>query len=146
MCVHRVRILSLRCNAHLLLLCDCSTASSSLTAVTTASIDTYCHCYDCNTHYIAPVYMLNTQQLGRKDIAIARVEQIAPFPFDRVAEESKKYTDADVYWVQEEPKNMGAYRYIPDKYTLSLQYTLYSVLCMHAVAQCNSIGCSICLQ
>jgi 2-oxoglutarate dehydrogenase complex dehydrogenase (E1) component-like enzyme len=50
-------------------------------------------------------------QLGRQDIAIARVEQIAPFPFDRVAEEAKKYTDAEVYWVQEEPKNMGAYRY-----------------------------------
>ncbi|KAG5189741.1 2-oxoglutarate dehydrogenase E1 component [Tribonema minus] len=52
------------------------------------------------------------EKIGRNDIAIARVEQIAPFPFDRVAEEAAKYPEADVLWVQEEPKNMGAYSYV----------------------------------
>jgi 2-oxoglutarate dehydrogenase E1 component len=46
------------------------------------------------------------------DVAIARVEQIAPFPFDRVAAEAKKYPNAQVVWVQEEPRNMGAWFYV----------------------------------
>jgi 2-oxoglutarate dehydrogenase E1 component len=52
------------------------------------------------------------EKIGRKDIAIARMEQIAPFPFDRIGEETAKYPGATVYWVQEEPKNMGAYSYV----------------------------------
>ncbi|CAM9154642.1 unnamed protein product [Chrysoparadoxa australica] len=52
------------------------------------------------------------EQVGRNDIAITRIEQIAPFPFDRVAEEAAKYPNAEVYWVQEEPKNMGCWSYI----------------------------------
>ncbi|CAM9750817.1 unnamed protein product, partial [Choristocarpus tenellus] len=49
---------------------------------------------------------------GRTDIAIARVEQISPFPFDRVAEEAAQYPNAEVCWVQEEPKNMGAWTFV----------------------------------
>ena len=46
------------------------------------------------------------------DIAIARVEQLAPFPFDYCAEEINKYPNAEVVWVQEEPKNMGYWTYV----------------------------------
>eukprot|EP01088_Endostelium_zonatum_P020649 TRINITY_DN770_c0_g1_i1.p1 TRINITY_DN770_c0_g1~~TRINITY_DN770_c0_g1_i1.p1 ORF type:complete len:1056 (-),score=245.70 TRINITY_DN770_c0_g1_i1:46-3213(-) len=46
---------------------------------------------------------------GIKDVAIVRVEQLAPWPFDRVEEEGKRYKNAEVMWVQEEPKNMGAW-------------------------------------
>jgi len=48
----------------------------------------------------------------RTDVAIVRLEQIAPFAFDRVAEECAKYSNAEVTWAQQEPKNMGAYTYI----------------------------------
>lgn len=44
-----------------------------------------------------------------KDIAIVRIEQLAPFPFDRVAQECALYANAQVIWCQEEPKNMGVY-------------------------------------
>eukprot|EP00871_Galdieria_phlegrea_P003332 jgi/Galph1/39/GphlegSOOS_G4802.1 len=47
-----------------------------------------------------------------KDIAIVRVEQLAPFPFDRVAAELGKYPNAEVVWCQEESKNMGAWFYV----------------------------------
>lgn len=47
-----------------------------------------------------------------KDIAICRVEQLAPFPFDRVASEIGKYPNAQVVWCQEESKNMGAWFYV----------------------------------
>lgn len=49
---------------------------------------------------------------GHHDVAIARVEQIAPFPFDLVAAEVKKFPGASVAWVQEEPRNMGAWSYV----------------------------------
>lgn len=48
---------------------------------------------------------------GKNDIAIVRIEQIAPFAFDRVAENCAKYPNAEVIWAQQEPKNMGAYSY-----------------------------------
>mmetsp|Transcript_10658 Transcript_10658/g.16169 ORF Transcript_10658/g.16169 Transcript_10658/m.16169 type:complete len:1087 (+) Transcript_10658:165-3425(+) len=49
---------------------------------------------------------------GKTDVAIVRLEQIAPFAFDRVAEITKKYPNAEIVWAQQEPKNMGAYSYI----------------------------------
>jgi len=42
-------------------------------------------------------------------VAIARIEQLAPFPYDEVIPEMNKYKNAQVYWVQEEHKNMGFY-------------------------------------
>ena len=47
----------------------------------------------------------------RKDVAIVRLEQIAPFAFDRVAEAAAQFPNAEVVWAQQEPKNMGAYSY-----------------------------------
>lgn len=49
------------------------------------------------------------EKLKSKDIAIVRVEQLAPFPFHAVAEQVAKYPKAEVAWCQEEPKNMGAW-------------------------------------
>lgn len=52
------------------------------------------------------------EERGRTDVALVRLEQIAPFAFDRVAEICQKYSNAEVVWAQQEPKNMGAYTYI----------------------------------
>jgi 2-oxoglutarate dehydrogenase E1 component len=38
------------------------------------------------------------------DVALVRLEQIAPFPFDRVAENAAKYKNAEITWAQQEPK------------------------------------------
>lgn len=46
------------------------------------------------------------------DIAIIRVEQLAPFPWDKVAEEAAHYKNAELLWCQEEPKNMGAWSFV----------------------------------
>ena len=46
------------------------------------------------------------------DIAIIRLEQIYPFPASSLAEEIGKYKNAEVFWVQEEPENMGAWSFI----------------------------------
>eukprot|EP00934_Nitzschia_sp_Nitz4_P003808 Nitzschia sp. Nitz4//scaffold24_size164493//89289//92779//NITZ4_002331-RA/size164493-snap-gene-0.9-mRNA-1//1//CDS//3329544123//3798//frame0 len=51
------------------------------------------------------------EKRGRKDVALVRLEQIAPFAFDRVAQNVAKYDNAEVVFAQQEPKNMGAYSY-----------------------------------
>lgn len=51
-------------------------------------------------------------ELKLKNIAIARVEQIAPFPFDLVSKEVARFPNAEVLWLQEEPMNMGAWTYV----------------------------------
>lgn len=49
---------------------------------------------------------------GIRDISTARLEQLAPFPFDEVADFIARYPKAEIVWVQEEPKNMGAYSHV----------------------------------
>jgi len=47
-----------------------------------------------------------------KDIALVRIEQLAPFPFDHVQREVTRYPNSEIVWCQEEPKNMGAWTFI----------------------------------
>lgn len=55
------------------------------------------------------------------DMAIVRVEQISPFPFDLVAEEARKYPNAEIVWRQEESKNMGAWSYVQPRFFTALR-------------------------
>ncbi len=45
-------------------------------------------------------------------VAIVRLEQLYPFPEERVLEIIGKYSNAFIIWVQEEPENMGSWMYI----------------------------------
>ena len=53
---------------------------------------------------------------GAKDIAIVRVEELSPFPFRSVEPELKKYPNATPMWVQEEPKNQGAWTFVEPRF------------------------------
>jgi len=48
----------------------------------------------------------------RKDIAIIRVEQLYPFPDLQIEDLIATYKDPQVYWVQEEPANMGFWSFV----------------------------------
>jgi 2-oxoglutarate dehydrogenase E1 component len=48
----------------------------------------------------------------RKDVAIIRLEQLHPLPTKQIEKELAKYKNADLYFVQEEPENMGYWSYI----------------------------------
>lgn len=48
----------------------------------------------------------------RSDVAIVRLEQIYPLPQAQLEALQTKYKGAKWYWVQEEPKNMGALPYL----------------------------------
>ncbi len=46
------------------------------------------------------------------DVALVRVEQYYPFPREEILAAVKRYESAEVAWCQEEPENMGAWRFI----------------------------------
>jgi 2-oxoglutarate dehydrogenase E1 component len=46
------------------------------------------------------------------DVAIVRVEELYPFPAERLAQELRRYPNAEVVWTQEEPENMGAWLFM----------------------------------
>lgn len=56
-------------------------------------------------------YELLSQQTS-KDVAIVRIEQLYPFPKKQIEKILKKYKQAEMVWVQEEPQNMGAWIHI----------------------------------
>jgi 2-oxoglutarate dehydrogenase E1 component len=56
------------------------------------------------------------EELQARNVAIIRIEQLYPFPEEKVAAIAKKYSSALItLWVQEEPENMGAWTYIHNK-------------------------------
>jgi 2-oxoglutarate dehydrogenase E1 component len=52
------------------------------------------------------------QKSNRSDVAIIRMEQLHPFPKKQLNAELAKYPKAKIYWVQEEPENMGYWNYM----------------------------------
>ncbi len=52
----------------------------------------------------------------QKDVALIRMEQYYPFPHEELKEQLARYTKAnkevEVMWAQEEPENMGAWRFV----------------------------------
>ncbi|XP_047098686.1 2-oxoglutarate dehydrogenase, mitochondrial-like [Schistocerca piceifrons] len=48
-------------------------------------------------------------------IALARIEQLCPFPYDRVLAEVQRFPNATLYWVQQEHKNQGAWSYVRER-------------------------------
>jgi 2-oxoglutarate dehydrogenase E1 component len=49
------------------------------------------------------------------DVAIVRLEQLHPFPFEELGALLARYETDDVVWVQEEPWNQGAWFYVQDR-------------------------------
>ncbi len=52
------------------------------------------------------------QKDKRKDVAIVRLEQLYPMPEEQSWKLLEKYKGAEKVWVQEEPKNMGAFTFL----------------------------------
>ncbi|KAE8671985.1 Nodulin MtN21 /EamA-like transporter family protein [Hibiscus syriacus] len=71
-------------------------------------------------------YELDEERKKRNgnDIAICRVEQLCPFPFDLIQRELKRYPNAEIVWCQEESMNMGAYTYIAPRLCTAMKVVL----------------------
>lgn len=55
------------------------------------------------------------------NVAITTVEQLYPFPYIEIMEELEKYPNAEVVWVQEEPKNMGCFTFVKPRLETALR-------------------------
>ena len=69
--------------------------------------------------------LLNAREkLKRDDVVMFRIEQLYPFPVKSLVKELKPYAkNANFYWCQEEPKNMGAWFSVRDY----IQWTLDTI-------------------
>ena len=57
--------------------------------------------------------LAESQKLGDSAPALVRVEQLYPFPADELRDVLTRYAAAkEVVWCQEEPRNMGAWRFV----------------------------------
>jgi 2-oxoglutarate dehydrogenase, E1 component len=52
------------------------------------------------------------RQRGIEDVALVRVEQLYPWPRNKVVEQLDKYPNAELVWCQEEPANNGAWQFV----------------------------------
>jgi 2-oxoglutarate dehydrogenase E1 component len=58
---------------------------------------------------------------GADDVYILRLEQFYPWPLKSVSNELKRFTNAELAWVQEEPKNMGGWTFVDPWLELTLE-------------------------
>lgn len=71
-------------------------------------------------HYYALLKARNRNNLCH--IAIARIEQLSPFPYDLFIAEVDRYRSAKAFvWAQEEPLNLGAWQYIEPRAETALR-------------------------
>jgi 2-oxoglutarate dehydrogenase E1 component len=55
----------------------------------------------------------NMSKEGREDLAVIRIEQLYPLRIDLLRQELSRYGNAETFtWVQEEPRNMGAWAFM----------------------------------
>jgi len=52
------------------------------------------------------------EKLKKDDTHIVRIEQLYPFPYETLVESIKNFTNCEMIWCQEEPKNMGCWEFI----------------------------------
>lgn len=48
----------------------------------------------------------------KNDVALVRIEQLYPWPADKLAQILGRYKKASLVWAQEEPRNMGAWSFV----------------------------------
>ncbi|CAE8599192.1 unnamed protein product, partial [Polarella glacialis] len=78
------------------------------------------------------------------NVAIVSIEQISPFPFDRVKQEMDKYSNVSmgdglhpgsVIWCQEEPKNMGCWTYVKPRFVTTAREGLDKDMVMRYIGR-----------
>ncbi|XP_052847447.1 2-oxoglutarate dehydrogenase complex component E1 [Drosophila gunungcola] len=55
-----------------------------------------------------------------ESVALVRVEQLCPFPYDLISQQLEMYPKAELMWAQEEHKNMGGWFYVQPRFDTAL--------------------------
>ncbi len=63
------------------------------------------------------------EKTGRDDVYILRLEQFYPWPMQSMRKELARFANAELVWVQEEPKNMGGWAFVDPWIELTLERT-----------------------
>ena len=62
------------------------------------------------------------RELDRNDVALVRIEQLAPLHYARIVDAILRYPNAkDIVWFQEEARNAGAWRYVEPRLSVILE-------------------------
>jgi 2-oxoglutarate dehydrogenase E1 component len=65
------------------------------------------------TGKVAHEAIARRDEIGAEFIAVVRIEQIYPWPHEDLAEVLTRYVNLEeLVWLQEEPKNMGAWPFV----------------------------------
>jgi len=70
----------------------------------------------CSGKIFYDVWRARQRQEDPKDIVIVRLEQLFPFPYFELVSSLRRYPNAEVVWLQEEPKNMGAWAFVEPRF------------------------------
>jgi len=64
--------------------------------------------------------LVEREKLQRNDIALIRLEQLFPLHEEKITQIVQKYTNVlDYVWAQEEPRNMGSWSYLLQRFEIS---------------------------
>ena len=61
------------------------------------------------------------EEMQRKNVYLMRLEQLYPFPKRPLMKELARFPNAEIYWCQEEPQNMGAWWFAMPRVELVLK-------------------------
>jgi len=64
--------------------------------------------------------MEEREQRGENRVQMLRLEQLYPFPEGPLGQELERFPNAEIVWVQEEPKNQGAWHFVRQRIELLL--------------------------
>ena len=56
------------------------------------------------------------EHTGTREVAFVRIEQLYPFPAAELGVVLARYPQAELVWAQEEPRNMGAWRFVRERF------------------------------
>jgi len=61
------------------------------------------------------------EERGVDDVAIIRVEQLYPWPKNTLVKHLSRYPNAEFFWVQEEPANMGSWLFVQPRLSFLME-------------------------
>jgi len=66
------------------------------------------------------------EKLKANEVIIYRIEQLYPFPVKTLGREIKRFKNAEFFWCQEEPKNMGAWNTVRNYIDRTMEIAKFS--------------------
>jgi 2-oxoglutarate dehydrogenase E1 component len=83
------------------------------------------------------------ENLKRKGVYLLRLEQLYPFPKRPLMKELARFPNAEIYWCQEEPQNMGAWWFVMPRIEQALKRIEHKCQCVRYVGRHESASTAV---